>query len=542
MRFQEEIEIMCGFACSVGSSQNTELLGTKFNTIQYRGPDNTIQYQIDDVFMVFHRLAIMDMTKAGNQPFVLDSRPDLVLMCNGEIYNHHILIQKYGFDVESESDCEIIIHMYATFGLQRTIKELDGVFAFVLYDRQQEVLHIGRDPIGVRPCFWGIDKDRALYVASEAKALDTFVERVNPFVPGMSMTWCLEKREIRQSTVIYPYNYLEIGPVTEDFLLDQIRYRLSDAVKKRMMSHREIGCLLSGGLDSSLIAALVSSFSDKPIQTFSIGLKDSVDLHYARMVADHIGSIHHEVELTEDAFLQAIPEVIYNIESYDTTTVRASVGNYLVSKYISENTDCKVIFNGDGSDEVCVGYFYNINAPDLKALQQESVRLVRELHYFDVLRSDRSISSNGLEARTPFLDPQFVNFYMGIPPEHKVFDNEKIEKYLLRKAFDGQNLLPDAVLWRRKCAFSDGVSTQKRSWHHIIQEFVDGKITDEEFELQKETYLHCQPQLKESLFYRQIFESYFQQSAHRLIPHFWLPKWSDVIDPSARELDSYQGS
>ena len=257
-------------------------------------------------------------------------------------------------------------------------KELDGVFAFVLYDRQQEVLHIGRDPIGVRPCFWGIDKDRALYVASEAKALDSFVERVNPFVPGMSMTWCLEKREIRQSTVIYPYNYLEIGPVTEDFLLDQIRYRLSDAVKKRMMSHREIGCLLSGGLDSSLIAALVSSFSDKPIQTFSIGLKDSVDLHYARMVADHIGSIHHEVELTEDAFLQAIPEVIYNIESYDTTTVRASVGNYLVSKYISENTDCKVIFNGDGSDEVCVGYFYNINAPDLKALQQESVRLVRE--------------------------------------------------------------------------------------------------------------------------------------------------------------------
>ena len=534
---------MCGFACSVGSFQDEATLLAHFNKIQYRGPDNTISKKLEsNVLMVFHRLAIMDTSDAGNQPFEIASRPGLVLICNGEIYNHAVLTDTYGFDVVSQSDCEVILHMYATFGLQRTLKELDGVFAFVLYDIEQQVVHIARDPFGIRPCFWGVDQERGLYVASEAKALDVFVDRVNPFCPGTSMTWCIKKRSIRQSTVVYPYKYAQIGPVTEEYLLSQIRHRLRDAVQKRMMSHREIGCLLSGGLDSSLIAALVASFSEQPIQTFSIGLKDSVDLRYARLVAEHIGSIHHEIELTEEEFLKAIPGVIYKIESYDTTTVRASVGNYLVSKYIREHSNCKVIFNGDGSDEVCVGYLYHINAPDLESLQRESLRLVKELHFFDVLRSDRSISSNGLEPRTPFLDPQFVNFYMGIPPQYKKFDDQKIEKYLLRKAFDGLHLLPESVLWRRKCAFSDGVSTQNRSWHHIIQEEVDQHITDVEFETRRERYLHCQPQLKESLYYREIFESYFQPSAYRLIPHFWLPKWSNVIDPSARELLEYQES
>lgn len=532
---------MCGFACAVGSSRSNEELRTVFDRIAYRGPDNTVEKNIDSVFMVFHRLAIMDISDAGNQPFILESNPDYVLMCNGEIYNHHKLIEKYGFQVESHSDCEVILHMYAKFGLERTIRELEGVFALVLYDKKHQVLHISRDPIGVRPCFIGFDAEKALYVASEAKAIADFVERLEPFCPGKTVTWDLRNRKVLGKQTIYPYEYSPlVGDITENFLLQQIRSRLTQAVEKRMMSHREIGCLLSGGLDSSLIAALVASFSEGPIQTFSIGLKGSVDLHFARKVAEHIGSIHHEIEFTEEDFLAAIPEVIYNIESYDTTTVRASVGNYLVSKYIKENTDCKVIFNGDGADEVCVGYLYNINAPTLDELQKESVRLVKELHYFDVLRSDRSISSNGLEPRTPFLDPHFVDFYMSIPPEFKQFSRERMEKYLLRKAFDKLDLLPDEVLWRRKCAFSDGVSTQKKSWHHIIQDFVDLQISDDDFQASRDSYAHCTPQLKESLYYRRIFEEKFASPAHDLIPHFWLPQWTDVIDPSARELSGYE--
>jgi asparagine synthase (glutamine-hydrolysing) len=307
------------------------------------------------------------------------------------------------------------------------------------------------------------------------------------------------------------------------------------------MTEREIGCLLSGGLDSSLICALVNKYYEGPkLNTFSIGLPGSIDLEYAQTVADHLDTKHHQIEVSEDEFLDAIETVIYNIESYDTTTVRASVGNYLVSKYISEHSDCKVIFNGDGADEACCGYVYLKNAPTSKDLQKESEKLVEEIHYFDVLRSDRSISSNGLEARTPFLDKAFVKYYLSIPPELKSFDGiNRLEKYLLRQAFEGQGILPDEVLWRRKCAFSDGVSAKKKSWHHIIQAYVDKKISDNEFQQKCKTISHCTPALKESYYYRKVFDSYFGEN-EKLIPHFWMPKWTDVIDPSARELQDYR--
>ena len=306
------------------------------------------------------------------------------------------------------------------------------------------------------------------------------------------------------------------------------------------MAERQIGCLLSGGLDSSLITSLVSHYNqDNQLNTFSIGMPDSIDLKYAQTVANFLKTQHHQIEISEKEFLGAIETVIYNIESYDTTTVRASVGNYLISKYIRENTDCKVIFNGDGSDEVCCGYTYLKQAPSLKALQSESERLVKEIHYFDVLRSDRSISSNGLEARTPFLDKAFVKYYLSISAELKKFDGKKrLEKYLLRKAFDQKGFLPDEVLWRRKCAFSDGVSSQKRSWHKIIQNFVNQIISDEEFFQERKRLKHCMPQLKESYYYRKIFESFFGHH-DKLVPHFWMPKWVDSIDPSARELEGY---
>ena len=277
------------------------------------------------------------------------------------------------------------------------------------------------------------------------------------------------------------------------------------------MSEREIGCLLSGGLDSSLISSIVAkNYPGDKLNTFSVDIEGSVDLEYAKSVADFIKSKHHSIQITEKDFLDAIEVVIYNIESYDTTTVRASVGNYLVSKYIRENTDCKVIFNGDGSDEVCCGYLYLRNAPSSKELQLESERLVSELYFFDVLRSDRSISSNGLEARTPFLDKTFVKYYLSIPSELKVFNSkDRIEKHILRKAFDNGTYLPDDVLWRRKVAFSDGVSSQKKSWHKIIQNHVDSKISDEEFFKAKDSISHCTPLLKESYYYRKVYESFF---------------------------------
>jgi asparagine synthase (glutamine-hydrolysing) len=265
----------------------------------------------------------------------------------------------------------------------------------------------------------------------------------------------------------------------------------------------------------------------------------SVDLEYAKIVANHLGTDHHQIQISKEDFLNAIETVIYNIESFDTTTVRASVGNYLVSKFIRENSDCKVIFNGDGSDEVCGGYVYMKNAPNGEDFQSECKRLLDEIHLFDVLRSDRSISSNGLEARTPFLDKDFVQYYLSIPAKMKLFDGKmRLEKHLLRKAFNQSNLLPDAVLWRRKCAFSDGVSAKENSWHRVIQTFVDNKISDGEFETNAKSYTHCTPVLKESYYYRKVYESFFGNQ-EKLIPHFWMPKWVETKDPSARELIGY---
>ena len=363
-----------------------------------------------------------------------------------------------------------------------------------------------------------------------------FCDEVTPFPPG---TWW-SSNNINQYNRYFYYQADRIDEFDEDIICDKINRLLTNAVKKRLMSEREIGCLLSGGLDSSLITSLVSKYQQSgQLNTFSIGMKGSIDLEYSKKVANYLNTKHHQIEISENEFLDAIETVIYNIESYDTTTVRASVGNYLVSKYIKENSDCKVIFNGDGSDEVCCGYVYLKNAPSSNDLQLESERLIKEIFYFDVLRSDRSISCNGLEARTPFLDKSFVKYYLSIPAELKQFDGiDRLEKHLLRKAFHNHNVLPNEVLWRRKCAFSDGVSSQKKSWHKIIQYHVDDIITDQEFLEQKNNYQHCPPQMKESYYYRKVFDSFFTNQ-NNLIPHYWMPKWASTTDPSARELEGY---
>jgi len=546
---------MCGFVTYLGSKYSRKDLEPHVNKIQYRGPDGSTYKKVSsNISFFFHRLAIIDASESGDQPLYLPEDLNISIICNGEIYNYKELISKYNFKTNSGSDCEVILHLYKKFGIEKTLNMLDGVFAFTLYDGNKDILYAARDPFGVRPAFFGETYDGEFMLSSEAKAISDLCDLIYPFPPG---TWWSSD----EPNVFLSYHSIlnmKEKASSEEEICKNIRRSLVAAVEKRLMSEREIGCLLSGGLDSSLIAALVSHmlkgyrliddewklFEDLKcstlIKTFGIGMSGSPDLKYAKKVAKWIGSDHNEVRLTKLDFLNAIDEVIYKIESYDTTTVRASIGNYLVSKYIKENTDCKVIFNGDGSDEVCCGYVYNANAPTPGELQLESLRLLDEIYMFDVLRSDRSISSNGLEARTPFLDKSFVSLYLSIPPAMKTFDKtNKIEKYLLRKAFEKDNLLPPEVLWRHKCAFSDGVSSIKNSWHKSIKEFVDNIVTDDEFCKASEDINHCKPLLKESYYYRKIFNNLFP-GQHHLIAHFWMPKWTDAIDPSARELGGYK--
>jgi len=291
---------------------------------------------------------------------------------------------------------------------------------------------------------------------------------------------------------------------------------------------------LSGGLDSSLVASLVSKYSKEPIETYSIGMPGGEDLKYARMVAEHIGSIHTEIIVSEEDFLNSIPEVIRIIESYDTTTVRASVGNYLVSKYISNNSEAKVIFNGDGSDELMGGYLYFHAAPDALSFDKETKRLMDNIHYFDVLRSDKSISSNGLEPRTPFLDINWVNTYLSLPLKYR-YNPGKPEKWLLRKSIEmmAPDLLPREVLWRTKEAFSDGVSSNKKSWYEIINENVDNMTFDANM------YTYLSPKTKEQIYYRSLFEQYYP-NCENVVPYFWMPRFIDACDASARTLNIYK--
>jgi len=525
---------MCGIYLYNGNKYSKDELKKTIDKIQYRGPDNSKYYNLNkNILFAFHRLSIVGLSEAGNQPLKHPEDESLVLICNGEIYNYKELAEKNSFNLKTGSDCEIILHMFKKYGIEKTVSVLDGVFMFVLYDLSSKIIYAARDPFGVRPGFIGFDNEE-LFISSESKPLVDYCKKIKPFEPGT--WWSSNNKNIFNEF----FNIESTNESDIDSVLSNVNDLLTDSVKKRLMAERKIGCLLSGGLDSSFIAALVSKYyeTDK-LNTFSIGMPGSIDLYYAKQVADFIKSHHHHVEISEQQFLESIEKVIYNIESYDITTVRASVGNYLVSKYISENTDCKVIFNGDGSDEVCCGYFYLKNAPSLDALQKESKRLIDEIHLFDVLRSDRSISSNGLEPRTPFLDKKFVKYYHSINPELKRFDGDKkIEKYILRKAFEKDNLLPDEILWRNKCAFSDGVSSENNSWHNIVKKHFDTIVSNEELNNAHKEFSHCTPLTKESYYYRKVFNKYFNNHEN-LIPHFWMPRWTDAQDPSAREISDY---
>ena len=518
---------MCGIFFIKNSIFCKEYIEGEFKKCQARGPDASNFIETKLGYLGFHRLAINGLTQAGIQPFI---KHNCYLICNGEIYNYKNLYMYLKNKSENKSDCEVILDLYHEFGIEYTCKVLDGVFAFVLIDFTLKVVHFARDPLGVRPLYF-FNANPVYGAASELKSLHTFNGKVQQFPPGCYSTITQNKMNINRyfSLNNFIIDNLSLSLDLYNYYTNIVRTCLISAVKKRLMSDRPIACLLSGGLDSSLIVSIITKLiPSHKIKTFSIGFEGSPDLMYAKEVSAYLRTDHTEVIVTEDEFFNAIPEVIKAIESYDTTTVRASVGNYLVAKYISTHCDAKVIFNGDGSDELTGGYLYFHNSPSKLDSDYEVNRLLSDIYLYDVLRSDKSISSCGLEPRTPFLDKSFVMCYKSIPLEYRFREGE-IEKKLLRDSFEG--FLPGGVLYRRKEAFSDGVSANNRSWYKIIEE----KVNSIELPNIAGSVIHNVPKTKEQEYYRYIFEKEFPHNG-TIVPYFWMPKWVSTNDPSARTI------
>lgn len=527
---------MCGITlihCEDSSSIDIQALGD----ISHRGPDDMRMLKLERILMRFDRLSIMDLNQTGMQPFwSLDK--NIVMMCNGEIFNWERLVYNYDLRLSSKSDCEVIIRLFEKFletetdaiaATRRLCNELDGEFAFVIYILSEDMLISARDPFGVRPLYEGFLKEgNGVAYSSELKGIQELCSSVEQFKPGYFML---------DDTYFQYHKISRTIPESKNIeeMLRLVNRDFRNAVTKRLMSDRSVGCLLSGGLDSSLVAGILAEkFGPGNLETFSIGLKGSPDLRNAKTVAEYIKSNHTSIELSEDEFLHSIEEVIQAIESYDTTTVRASVGNYLVGKFIKHNSNCKVIFNGDYSDEVCGGYKYLENCKSEEDFEEECDRLLRDIHFFDALRSDRCISHHGLEGRVPFADKTFVNTYRSIPVQDRMSCYENMEKYMLRKAFEKDKIIPDEILWRRKEAFSDGVSQVDKSWHSIIKDYIETKFDDFQFEKIKQNCLANPPVLKETAFYKMLFDKHFKFNCN--VPYYWMPKFSDTNDPSAREL------
>lgn len=525
---------MCGIFALFGD-EDEPYISNAVNIIKKRGPDSTVV--IKDKIpssgkLAFTRLSIVDTSNNGNQPFILDG---ISLMCNGEIYNHKELEQEYDLNCRSLSDCECILHLYKKIGFRATIDKLDGVFAICLVDGPK--VHLARDRIGVRPLFIGKNKNGTFAVSSLARTLLDFCDDIHPLRPCKAI-YDLSNDDITE--IIEEHNLpTEISPKNNDIIVlqDQIRTTLISAVQKRLMADRKICCMLSGGLDSSLITSILCRLvGSENVHTYSIGMDDSVDLKYAKVVSDYLGTHHHEIKFTPEEGLDAIHNVITDLESYDITTIRASVGMWLLSKHISENSDNIVILSGEGADELLCGYLYFHYAPSHLEAHEESMRLVRELHKYDVLRADRCVSSHGLELRVPFLDKDFVNLILNIPGKYKVPLSRGVEKEILRNAFVGY--LPDEVLWRRKDGMSDALSGLKKNWFEYIQDFVDTKISDNEWEHIIQNNKNQSLISKEAYYYKTIYDSIFNNYQPEY--PYWMPKWVPCNgNPSGRVLDVY---
>ncbi len=523
---------MCSIMGYCDSSADIKKFKEGFKETISRGPDDSRIIDTGNGFLGFHRLAIMGLTESGMQPFELDGN---YIVCNGEIYCFgkikKELEKKYTF--KSDSDCEILLPLYKEYGTDM-FKMLDAEFACIIYDGKTNSYIAARDPIGIRPLYYGYDEKGVILFASEAKNLVGLTGKIMPFPPG---------HYYKDGKFIC---YCDIAKVDEvcyndiETVCRNIHDKLVAGVEKRLIADAKVGFLLSGGLDSSLVCSIAAKKSCVPIKTFAIGMsEDAIDLKYAKQVADYIGSDHKEIIITKDDVLSSLETVIHLLGTFDITTIRASMGMYLICKAIHEQTDIRVLLTGEISDEL-FGYKYTDFAPNALEFQKESQKRVRELHMYDVLRADRCISVNSLEARVPFGDLDFVKYVMSIDPEMKLNKYGK-GKYLLRKAFEG-GYLPDEILWREKAAFSDAVG---HSMVDYLKEYAESCYTDEEFGKLCAKYTHAAPFTKESLLYREIFEKYYPNQGEMIVD-FWMPnkEWEgcNVNDPSARVLANYGDS
>ena len=559
---------MCGIWASVGKA--VEKAEYYLSQLTSRGPEGSRLVNGNGYQLGFTRLAINGLNESGMQPMSFGS---FQWVCNGEIYNWKALSESYGVTSESGSDCEVLGELFSKIAPETDaasfFRALDGVFAFVCVDSANDSIWVARDPYGVRPLYVGysfgpaiknpdsttryvsvngeIRQVESICFASEMKALLPHCEIVEAFPPGHYAVYNMKALERIGFEAYHNVPFLKNPLYSENNTYSvtdastALAFSLEDAVKKRMMTERPVAALLSGGIDSSLIAALVQkeckSLGLPSLKTFSIGFEGSEDLKHARLVANHIKSDHTEVVLEPKDFFEAIPDVIKAIESYDITTVRASVGNWLVAKAIKEKSDCKVVFNGDGSDEIFGSYLYFNNAPTNEAFEYESARLLKDMHMFDVLRSDKCISSHGLEPRTPFLDKQFVSVARSISTELRRPTKERCEKWILRTAFKDLGLLPTEVLWRRKEAFSDGVSGSTKPWFQECQERASELMGDS---WDMKDLKHLKPATAEAAYYRTVFQRFFGKNVDTIVPYYWMPKWSgETTDPSARTLAVY---
>ena len=531
-------------------------------------------------------------------------RRTIYIMCNGEIYNSKELmeqedvqemIERLNFNYKSRSDCEVLMPLFLSViqedyyqerfkqqeegtyekeqdkGIFGMLLRINGEFAFSVYDIFTNVetdemtynLWLGRDRFGIRPLFYSMINDKTVAFGSELKSINFGDNKDipenyknNKVIPVDPRTWYLfsqnkEKKLDQVSNLYYGAGMYKIvkNPDMSD-IRRMIKEKLTESVRKRLHCDREVGCLLSGGFDSSLIAGIAARellHEGKKLRTFSIGMKDSPDIKYAQIVADYINSDHTTIKIPEEEWFKAVDYVIHITETFDVTTIRATVGQYLISKWIRENTNIKVLLIGDGSDELAGGYIYFNNAPSEIEFHQECIRRLHYIHYFDVNRSDRGIASNGLEARVPFLDVEFVDAYLAVDSSLRVSKMKEIkgkkiryEKYLLREVFDKTDYIPKEVIWRKKEAFSDGVSSEEESWHTKYKKIIDELISDESYEKMLEE-ITCEPKpySKESLYYYNVFKNKFG-SQHDILPYYWMPKWvENCNDPSARTLQIY---
>ena len=513
---------MCGIVCAFDLKQDAESLRPQLlemsKRIRHRGPDWSGIYKSENAILGHERLAIVDPA-SGKQPLYNEDQ-SLVLAANGEIYNHLELRKKFEgkYNFKTESDCEIILALYQKKGVD-FVDELNGIFAFAIYDSTKDSYFIARDHMGIIPLYMGWDKDGTFYVASELKALEGVCAKIELFPPGHY--W---HSGDEAPTQWYKRNWVDFEEVKNNpTSIEDLHDSLSDAVHRQLMSDVPYGVLLSGGLDSSITSALAKKFSSKRVESddtqeawwpqlhsFSVGLEGSPDLAAAKKVSEHIGSIHHEVVFTIQEGLDAIRDVIYHLETYDITTVRASTPMFLMARSIKSH-GIKMVLSGEGADELFGGYLYFHKAPSAEEFHNETVRKLDKLHQYDCLRANKSLAAWGIEGRVPFLDKEFIDVAMRINPKDKMINKERMEKWVVRKAFE--DYLPESVAWRQKEQFSDGVGY---SWIDTLKEVVEAAVSDEQMNNAHFRFSLQTPQNKEEFYYRTLFEEHFPSDAAAL--------------------------